>query len=110
MTEPTLPEQLEAASRAYRKAKQDRRAADQQWRFLEAAVRQRLRATDDSTGQRRSCEDVRADIIIARNDPETAIGQAWIALVAARALEDKLEVDEKVLDSRNWDEIRKARY
>ena len=75
------------------------------------AKRRTLRRTkDEITGKRQSCEDIRAEIILARNDPEDEIGKAWIAWSAARALKLKLEADVEAWGRAHWVEINKGRY
>lgn len=101
---------LDEARRRLVQASIDLTLAYQAKATAEAKRRADLRTADEITGKRRSCEDVHAEIVLARNDPEGEIGKAWMAWSAARAAKLKAEADVPILERECWDEINRGRY
>jgi hypothetical protein len=102
----SIAEALDRSERERASARDAELRAKEAWVFAEAVGRARLRARDDADGTRRSCKDIEADLTLARHDPKTPIGEAWLTYVEARTHRLKVSAEYEVLERAHWREIR----
>jgi hypothetical protein len=103
-TRVSVAQMCERVSHAIPEARRDRTDAKERWKASEARMRLALRARHESEGERQSCEDIKASITLARNNPEAEVGRAWLDYVEAKARCERLEALKETLDDASWEE------
>lgn len=83
--------------------------AKQAWLLAEAQARLRFKVMSeaDEHGKRSNSRDRDAEVIVEQNNPDTALGKAWMAYNKARTEAALAKVEAKKLDRQHWEEVRR---